>query len=72
MTDIKLKPCPFCGSNNLYFHGMDGPAHEWHFISCDDCHASIGLHVGFGDPNEDQLTELSKKWNTRTKETEDD
>ena len=35
----KLKPCPFCGGNNL---SIDGITVYW--VECKDCNASIGGH----------------------------
>ena len=52
----ELKPCPFCGGENL--------ASNWHspFIICNDCGA-------FGPGNADSTHEQAvKAWNTRTPE----
>ena len=44
MTD-KLRPCPFCGSDNLVIRSLKGgmgPKYGWkitHFIECENCGA---------------------------------
>lgn len=39
----KLKPCPFCGSKNLYIGNFDGPLEDGMtvYIRCLDCGATI-------------------------------
>jgi hypothetical protein len=51
MSNIKLKPCPFCGSDKLKTDGTSGPTHyyekdgmkNWKIIvcsvRCNKCHA---------------------------------
>lgn len=34
---IKLKPCPFCGGNDLDVYTQDSSAHTW--IQCEECNA---------------------------------
>lgn len=51
----KLKPCPFCGGDDLYFpHGTD-PA----VIECSGCGARSGV------PDDQTEVEASAKWNAR-------
>ena len=51
----KLKPCPFCGGDDLYFpHGTD-PA----VIECSGCGARSGV------PDDQTEVEATAKWNAR-------
>ncbi|MCK4983705.1 MAG: Lar family restriction alleviation protein [Victivallaceae bacterium] len=49
----KLKPCPFCGSENLTINHDYYPS----WISCEGC-GSLG-------PEDEDTQEAEKKWNTR-------
>lgn len=51
---IKLKPCPFCGSENLDVASTNEHAH---WIVCDDCDASAA--------SGETLAEGVSKWNRR-------
>lgn len=66
----KLKPCPFCGSKNLYIGNFDGPLEDGMtvYIRCLDCGATI---EGEG-VNEDEdtrykwgLDDAMRLWNRR-------
>ena len=35
---MKMKPCPFCGSEDVELHGAGPEGPQW--IACDDCDAS--------------------------------
>lgn len=48
----KLKPCPFCGGNNLSVEGI-----TFYWVECIDCNASISGHE-----TEEQAIEA---WNRR-------
>lgn len=38
MTDIELKPCPCCGSENVtFFTGLP----DGYIVSCNNCHAGL-------------------------------
>lgn len=52
-----LKPCPFCGSNNLK------PAYHSPYVICGDCKA---LGPGSSDITYDEAVEA---WNTRMEQT---
>lgn len=54
MVDLKLLPCPFCGSTNLYDTG-NGVGRE--FIECCDCGAS--------GPSSDHGNDAEDHWNRR-------
>lgn len=51
----KLKPCPFCGGNNLSVEGV-----TFYWVECVDCNASIA-----GYETKEQAIEA---WNRRAKE----
>lgn len=55
----KLKPCPFCGSNDISLIG--GSTFRWEKLSCDQCDASCGEVRRMGENH----TEIEKEWNTR-------
>lgn len=56
-TDIKLKPCPFCGGTNLYY-----AAGRFYAVECADYGGKI---VGAYRTEE----EAAEAWNTRKGET---
>jgi len=58
MSDIQLKPCPFCGeTESLYIEHMEGTViHPTYRVYCDYCGASAGW-TDRGDHVEE--------WNTR-------
>lgn len=41
MNEIKLKPCPFCGSEKIYIEQYDHPAGKRWRIFCCNCMAGI-------------------------------
>ena len=51
MSSIKIKPCPFCGSEYVSF----GMLEDICYIECWDCSASIETYSGIED--------AVKKWN---------
>ena len=53
MSEIELKPCPFCGSDDV-FRGM---LEEVHYVECWHCGAKIETYNGIED--------AVKTWNTR-------
>ncbi|MBD2815944.1 Lar family restriction alleviation protein, partial [Xenorhabdus sp. Flor] len=65
MTD-KLKPCPFCGGDNLSFkYDFVLPDEEYDaWITCYDCNASGSTSEG-SDTVEEAETEAIKLWNQR-------
>lgn len=54
----KLKPCPFCGGNNL---SIDGITVYW--VECKDCNASISGH--------ETEEEAIEAWNMRADEQDE-
>lgn len=55
--DNKLKPCPFCGSSNFYFAGLEFDRK----VGCANCGATTRYY-----PSEEAAIEA---WNARTQPT---
>lgn len=54
MSKIELKPCPFCGSDDVFCsQGQEGE----HYVECCDCGAKIETYKGVED--------AVKAWNRR-------
>lgn len=53
MSEIDLKPCPFCGSDDVFC----GMLEEVHYVECCDCCAKVETYNGIED--------AVKTWNTR-------
>ena len=51
-NDIKLKPCPFCGGNKLYY--LKG---KFYVLECAHCGARLGAYK--------TKEEAAEAWNTR-------
>ena len=58
----ELKPCPFCGSNNIVIYDKSFNSGPYYDIFCRDCQAS----VRFADESETEEGAVNM-WNTRTK-----
>ena len=71
MTD--LKPCPFCGSDNIAHRTWWNSLHETgHFIECYDCGCKTGFLVddsAFVAAVHDTEAEAIEAWNTRHERT---
>lgn len=53
MSETELKPCPFCGSDDVFW----GMLEEVHCVECCDCCAKVETCNGIED--------AVKTWNTR-------
>ena len=53
------KACPFCGSLSVR-EGCDTPDAKWHYVECDDCHATSKADLG--------VSGAIENWNTRPME----
>ena len=51
-----LKPCPFCGSKNIWVNEAGKDTDMW-FVQCDDCYATF--------PHFDSKEEAVTAWNKR-------
>lgn len=60
MSEIKLKPCPFCGGEAKVDYAIND-YNRWG-VSCNTCGCVV--EVGFGD-YEDTVEEAVKAWNRR-------
>ena len=46
MSDIELKPCPFCGSDDVtWFYGLE----DENYVECWDCSAKVESCNGLED-----------------------
>ena len=45
MSEIELKPCPFCGSDDVF----GGMLEEVHYVECCDCCAKVESYNGLED-----------------------
>lgn len=65
----ELKPCPFCGSKNVYIHSQDGYADKTTIIFCNDCKSTVFVEdneeKGYDDKTIDRAI---RAWNRRDKE----
>ena len=52
----KILPCPYCGSKSVR-EGCDTPDGKWHYVECDDCHATSKADLG--------VSGAIENWNTR-------
>lgn len=60
MKNNKLKPCPFCGGNNIVIYDKSFNSGPYYDIFCRDCEAS----VRFADESETEEGAVNM-WNTR-------
>ena len=58
MKSDELKPCPFCGSENIDLASYAKKNDMW-FVQCDGCFATF--------PMFDTKTEAMQSWNRRAK-----
>ena len=60
MEDIKLKPCPFCGSKKVAIDDISTEDENYFMIQCEKCFAA----ACFGDESETQEG-AARAWNRR-------
>ncbi len=64
---MKMKPCPFCGGEDLYLDDMILGDHNYYFIVCRDC-STEGPMCETTAPKWNDPAEMAKKaWNRRIK-----
>ncbi len=73
MSEVKLKPCPFCGGDNLFLHSCEYRKTLW-TLTCTKCKIELtvpvlrdfwgnsGVRTGEERSNRNRLIEA---WNTR-------
>lgn len=70
MNDVKLLPCPFCGSDDVeeYYSDVDftyGTVHQHGSVDCNQCGVSIHKEA-YGNDAVDTLSKrLVEAWNKR-------
>lgn len=63
MSERELKPCPFCGNENVAIANECHDLSGGYFIACPACGGSTGLRYACGD---DPRPLLIEQWNRRT------
>ncbi|MGF1919258.1 Lar family restriction alleviation protein [Enterococcus faecalis] len=68
MSEIHIKPCPFCGSENISFNAFSISSDA--YVFCENCKACIEVKVPWNDMNEKEhdkvcFEKLLTKWNKR-------
>ena len=63
MTEY-LKPCPFCGGNNVNLKRYNIKYNDWWYVSCDDCEIALDPLYFNGQMKEKAI----ERWNRRAKE----
>ena len=58
---MKVKPCPFCGSDDLYFEGNFGTIPITWEVACNTCRTFGPVRM-----SQDKITAI-KRWNKRAK-----
>lgn len=60
----KLKPCPFCGNENLLFHAVEyDPCNN--VISCNQCHMSFDMPTYVAGKKSNNRERVIETWNAR-------
>lgn len=71
-SDIKLKPCPFCGSQNVRLSVIEDTPHS--YVTCNSCRISVEIKNDM-KIHKDKLNTLkrvvAKIWNTRNYKEDD-
>ena len=68
MSEIHIKPCPFCGSENISFNAFSISSDA--YVLCEQCNASIEISVPWDDMDEKEhdkvcFEKLLVLWNKR-------
>ena len=68
MSEIHIKPCPFCGSENISFNAFSILSDA--YVLCEQCNASIEISVPWDDMDEKEpdkvcFEKLLVLWNKR-------
>ena len=65
MSELKLKPCPFCGSSNLKLYTKEDDGGYNGFVRCMSCDALLGEFVNYVLKEECEAG-IADLWNKRT------
>lgn len=68
MSDMELKPCPFCGAENyeLYFVTVEQNGYGTVGIFCNNCKQTVTLEVNeWEGDNEKSRRKAASAWNYR-------
>lgn len=69
MSNIELKPCPFCGGKVAMYDKFDDDIHKYFNISCGNCHLSMHsctYRINSAENRESAKTLLVIDWNRRS------
>lgn len=59
----RLKPCPFCGHDEIKYFGMNVPGDDFnHTLECQSCAVKL---TRVGNNVDDAIADLFSAWNTR-------
>lgn len=61
---VALKPCPFCGGNNVDFKHYNVKNNDWWYVSCEDCEIALDPLYFNGQTKEQAI----ERWNRRANE----
>lgn len=72
MSEIHIKPCPFCGSENISFNAFSILSDA--YVLCEQCNAGIEISVPWDGMDEEEhdkvcFEKLSVIWNKRSYES---
>lgn len=72
MSNIYVKPCPFCGSENISFNAFSISPDS--YVLCKQCNASIEISVPWDDMDTKEhdkvcFKKLLTKWNKRASQS---
>lgn len=68
MSDIELKPCPFCGGDVGIYDKFDDDIHKYFKIACGYCHLSMASYtyrIYSEEDRESTKAYLILAWNRR-------
>lgn len=65
MSDLLLKPCPFCGSTDLNYGICGGTLKGLDYVECENCGATVNaIHKG-------NYIAAEKAWNNRVSDVQE-
>ncbi len=70
MSDIKLKPCPFCGREAKLETGTSCMSENFAYVICGYCHAATASVYNHGEKLEQFYDKAVELWNRRAESEE--